>query len=196
MSKIFFTGALLILSSIIVTGQQPASPSTEKKAALNETAVALDSGGSSALEATLRTNEFTGAEDSPISNVKILVRNSSSIPFSFISGVATFYDSQGVRCAEGVFKTEALAVGETVETDLPGIRIRCAVTGWRIIATNLLPRSVPSVATMTTPVVPDTSRARKLIISIDGERHPIQLDKPLKLNLGERERTIVVHEEP
>jgi hypothetical protein len=30
------------------------------------------------------------------------------------------------------------------------------------------------------------------VISIDGETHPIQLDKPLTLTLGERRRTIVV----
>lgn len=193
MSKMFLTGALLIICSVIANGQQTASPATEKKAALNETAIALDSSGSSALEATLRTTEFTGTEESPISTVRILVRNSSSIPFSFISGVVTFYDSSGVRCAEGVFKSEALAIGETVETDLPGIRIRCAATGWRVVATSLLPRTVPST---TFPPVAEVSKARRLVISIDGERHPIQLDKPVKLTLGERERTIVVQEEP
>lgn len=193
MSKMFLTGALLIVSSLVVNAQQTATPAVEKKAGLNETAIALDSSGTSALEATLRTTDVTGTEDSPISTVRILVKNTSSIPFAFISGVVTFYDSAGVRCAEGVFKSDALAVGEAVETDLPGIRIRCAATGWRLVATSLLPRSVPSTIPLPTAEV---SRARRLVISIDGERHPIQLDKPVKLNLGERERTIIVQEEP
>jgi hypothetical protein len=35
-----------------------------------------------------------------------------------------------------------------------------------------------------------------LIISVDGEEHPIQLDKPMVLTLGERQRTIVLREAP
>jgi len=35
-----------------------------------------------------------------------------------------------------------------------------------------------------------------LVIVIDGESHPIQLDKPLVLTLGERRRTVVVREAP
>jgi hypothetical protein len=34
------------------------------------------------------------------------------------------------------------------------------------------------------------------VISIDGEAHPIQLDKPLTLTLGEKRRTIVVSTAP
>jgi hypothetical protein len=32
------------------------------------------------------------------------------------------------------------------------------------------------------------------VISIDGETHPIQLDKPMTIILGEKRRTIVVRE--
>jgi hypothetical protein len=35
-----------------------------------------------------------------------------------------------------------------------------------------------------------------MIISVDGEEHPIQLDKPMILNLGERQRTIIVRRTP
>jgi hypothetical protein len=35
-----------------------------------------------------------------------------------------------------------------------------------------------------------------LVISIDGEEHPIQLDKPLNVTLGEKRRTITVRSAP
>ena len=87
-------------------------------------------------------------------------------------------------------------MNEAFETDTPGIRIRCAPATWRIVATNLLPRVAPMV------VVPNgvsaaTSGSRSnlnLIISVDGEEHPIQLDKPMVLTLGDAQRTIVVRE--
>jgi hypothetical protein len=35
-----------------------------------------------------------------------------------------------------------------------------------------------------------------LTISIDSEEHPIQLDKPMTITLGEKKRTIVVRTAP
>jgi hypothetical protein len=35
-----------------------------------------------------------------------------------------------------------------------------------------------------------------LVISIDGEEHPIQLGKPMVLTLADRQRTIVVRTAP
>jgi len=99
----------------------------------------------------------------------------------------TFYDAAGVRCGEGVFKADALAVDESFETDTPGVRIRCEVATWRIIASTLLPRMPPNA-----PVSALTREPSNFVISIDGETHPIQLDKPLTLTLGEKRRTIVV----
>ena len=93
----------------------------------------------------------------------------------------TFYDSAGVRCGEGVFKAEAW-LGESFETDTPGIRIRCTPATWRLVATNLIPRVV---------VIPPPTTSR-LEISVDGEVHPLQLDKPLTLTVGDKRRTIVV----
>jgi hypothetical protein len=89
-------------------------------------------------------------------------------------------------------------VNEAFETDTPGIRIHCAPATWRIVATNLLPRVppivvVPSGASAATP----GSRSNlNLIISVDGEEHPIQLDKPMILTLGDAQRTIVLREAP
>ncbi len=90
-----------------------------------------------------------------------------------------------------MFKADALLVNESAETDTPGIRITCAPSSWRIVATNLLPRLSPGP-----PVVETAVRSSNLIISIDGEEHPIQLDRPMNLNLGERQRTIIVRPVP
>ena len=62
---------------------------------------------------------------------------------------------------------------------------------WRIVATNLLPRLSPGLVGLDT-----ASRSANLIISVDGEEHPIQLDRPMVLTLGERQRTIIVRQIP
>lgn len=172
--------------------QQNTSVSNEKRVPLSEAAVALDAGEAAALEATLSTRTLNGAPDTPVTNIRMVVRNASQLSFAFISGIVTFYDGAGVRCGEGIFKADALAVNESFETDTPGIRIRCNPVSWRVVATNLLPRVVPS--TLPPPqVLRPTSR---LTISIDGELHPIQLDRPITLTLGDRQRTIIVRETP
>jgi hypothetical protein len=38
--------------------------------------------------------------------------------------------------------------------------------------------------------------ALNLIISVDGEEHPIQLDRPMVLTLGTAQRTIILREAP
>lgn len=187
---IVIAAAVLSLSVICVSAQQPVQNTAEQRVQLSETAVALDAQGSAALEGSLRTTALHGTPDMPVTNIRLVIKNVSSLPYSYISGLVTFYDGTGVRCGEGLLKAELLAVNEEVETDTPGIRIRCAPTTWRLVATNLLPRMLPGQ----TPV--ETAAAGNLIISVDGEEHPIQLDKPMVLNLGARQRTIIVRQSP
>jgi hypothetical protein len=187
-------GAVLLAGCFCAVAQEPASGSTERRVALTETAVAIDGSGAPALEAALKTTALNGAEDAPVTNIRLVVKNSSNGSYAFVSGLVTFYDGAGVRCGEGLFKADALAAGEAFETDTPGIRIRCAPSTWRIVANNLLPRVAPNgpVSAVTT-----ASRAGlNLVISVDGEEHPIQLDKPMVLTLGDRQRTIVLREAP
>jgi hypothetical protein len=187
--KAVLISAVLLLTCLCAAAQEPAA---EKRVALGEKAVALDGGGAPALEATLRTTALNGAEDSPVTNISIVVRNISSVPYTFITGLVTFYDSAGVRCGEGIFKAGALSVDESFETDTPGIRIRCSPATWRIVANNLLPR-VPPMAMQTRS---GTAGKMNLVISLNGEEHPIQLEKPMVLKIGGEERTIVVREAP
>ena len=196
--KILMAATLLLVSGFSVLAQEPAG-AIEKRVALTEAAVALDGSGVSALEATLRTTALNGAADSPVTNIRLVVKNSSIGPYAFVSGLVTFYDSAGVRCGEGIFKADALSVNESVETDTPGIRIRCAPATWRIVATNLLPRVAPNGAASisATSTAPSEKRAGlNLIISVDGEEHPIQLERPMVLTLGAERRTIVVRQAP
>lgn len=181
---------ILFCSACYAFGQQAPANSNEKRVSLTETAVALDNSGASVLEANLNTTGVTGTPDAPVTNIRMTVRNSSTVAFAFVSGLVTFYDAGGVRCGEGIFKADSLAANESFETDAPGIRIRCAPTSWRLVATNLVPRVVPS-----TTVTPSLASAR-LIITVDGEQHPIQLGKPMTLNLSEKPHTIVVREGP
>lgn len=185
--------ALLILLSgaCLANAQEAAVDPAERRVPIAEAATAFDASGAAALEATMRTTSLRGAPESPVTNVRLIVKNTSTGPYSFVSGLVTFYDAAGIRCGEGIFKADALAVNESFETDAPGVRIRCEVASWRIVATHLLPRVAPNATT-----APLERSTANLVIVIDGETHPIQLDRPLVLTLGERRRTIVVRTAP
>ena len=185
--KLFLAGVLLFCSALCASAQETTGSLTEKRVPLSEAAVALDAAGAPALEATLRTTALNGAPETPVTNIRMLVRNKSNVAYAFIAGAVTFYDAAGVRCGEGVFKADALAPDESFETDSPGVRIRCEAASWRIVASNLLIRMPPNA-----PIGALTRAPANLVISIDGETHPIQLDKPLTLTLGEKRRTIIV----
>jgi hypothetical protein len=192
--RMILTAAVLVASCFCVAAQEPNAGAAEKRVPLNEIAVALDSNGAPALEATLKTPTLHGAEDSPVTNVRLVVRNSSTVSYAFVSGLVTFYDGAGVRCGEGLFKADALSANEAFETDTPGIRIRCSPATWRIAATNLLARVAPNAANSAAPAA--NRSGLNLVISVDGEEHPIQLDKPMVLKLGDAQRTIVLREAP
>ncbi len=189
--KRFATALIVLCSAFYASAQETTPPPVdnliEKRMPLTEPAVAFDGNGTPALEATLRTTALTGAPDAPVTNIRMIVRNRSAVSYAFVAGSVTFYDAAGVRCGEGVFKADVLAVDESFETDTPGLRIRCEVTSWRIVATHLLPRVPPNQPLTRLMRVP-----ANLVISIDGEVHPIQLDKPMTLTVGEKKRTIVV----
>lgn len=184
-------GMVVSLSVPCVSAQEPVRGTVEQAVGLAETAVALDARGTPALEGSLRTAALNGAPDTPVTNIRLVIRNVGPVSYSYVSGLVTFYDGTGVRCSEGIFKADELMVNESVETDTPGIRIRCAPASWRIVATSLLPRSSPGLTRMET-----AARPAKLIISVDGEEHPIQLDRPMVLNFGERTRTVIVRQSP
>jgi len=187
--------SLVMLCSAVFANAQEQAPVVgslnEQRVALTQPAVALDATGAAALEATLRTTALSGAPETPVTNIRMVIKNRSTMSYAFVSGAVTFYDAAGVRCGEGVFKADSLAVDESFETDSPGLRIRCEATTWRVVATNLVPRMPPNAPIATLARTPSN-----FVISIDGETHPIQLDKPLTLTLGERRRTIIVRSAP
>ncbi|HET6647204.1 MAG TPA: hypothetical protein VFH01_07740 [Pyrinomonadaceae bacterium] len=189
--SIAISGVVFLFGVLSVSAQQTPSPSSEQAVPLTQTAVALDGRGTPAVEGTLRTTSLNGAPDTPVTNIRVVIKNVSPSPFSYVSGLVTFYDGSGIRCGEGTFKADEVLANESVETDAPGIRIRCAPANWRIVATNLLPRLSPGLVGLDT-----ASRSANLIISVDGEEHPIQLDRPMVLTLGERQRTIIVRQIP
>lgn len=192
--KVILITILFLVTCFSIVAQEPASALAEKRVSLSEQAIALDGAGASALEATLKTKALNGAEDSPVTNIRMVVRNSGTVPYAFVSGLVTFYDGSGVRCGEGLFKADVLSVDEAFETDTPGIRIRCSPSTWRIVANNLLPRVAVSGAGSTSTSLGRTGL--NLIISVDGEEHPIQLDKPMVVKLGDADRTIILREAP
>ena len=187
-------GITLVLScAVVIAAQQP----TEQRAALNEAATASDAKAAAAIEARLLTTVLNGSEDSPVTNVRIVVKNVSANFYTYVSGWATFYDSSAVRCGEGLFKLDALAPNESAEVDIPGLRLHCAPASWRVVATNLLTRTSEGAKPIETAPPPaegvtEKSAPINFVISIDGEEHPIQVNNPIVLKLGKRNAKIVL----
>ena len=199
--------SFIILGVTGVHAQQPAGAQeqTELRVALDAQPIALDAMGRPALGARLITTTLQGTVDAPIKNARIVVENRGALFYTYVSGWATFYDGNGVRCGDGLFKVDALAPNEAVETDMPGARITGTPVSWRIVATNLLTRTSetakPAAGQAMTVQASDATTTPSatvppLIISIDGEEHPVQLNNPLVVRMGNRRRTIVVRTAP
>src|SRR5438309_2769974 len=173
MKRIVFIPAFVIGLCFAALAQQP----NEQRAPLTGTAVAFDAKSAPALEGRLQTQVLNGSDDSPVTNVKIAVRNVTSNFYTYVSGWATFYDSNAVRCGEGLFKLDALAPQESAEVDTPGLRLSCSPSTWRIVATNLMTRNADVAQLVAAPppveAVVEKPLPVNFIISIDGEQHPI-----------------------
>lgn len=217
----------LMLLTLIMTGgagagaraqETPATPAEETRASetrvpLAEPAVALDADGDAAIAGRLRTTELTGTPDAPARNSRFVVENRSRVFYAYVTGWATFYDAQGVRCGEGLWKLEAFAPGETVEVDTPGLRLTCTPATWRIVATNLLMRAgdaakspamvaqsrttrPTTTATGATVAGPVTPALPPLEINVNGKTLPLQPGNPLELTIGRERVRIVVNPAP
>ncbi|MDT7602677.1 MAG: hypothetical protein QOF61_674 [Acidobacteriota bacterium] len=184
----------------------------EARVALTEAATAYDIEGRAAIGARLRTAPLAGAVDAPVRNVSIVVENRSGVFYNYASGWATFYDANGVRCGEGLWKVEAFAPGESAEVDTPGLRLTCAPATWRVTALNLLTRTTDiakpnepappgataqTVATgATQPSAASVETAPRLEINVNGKTLPLQLDNPIDIVVGKERVLIVVRRAP
>ena len=194
MRRLIAMATMIVACCLSIFAQQP----NEERVALAGAATAMDAKSSPALEARLLTQVLNGSDDSPVMNVKISIKNITPNFYTYVSGWATFYDANATRCGEGLFKLDALAPQESAEVDTPGLRLRCAPAQWRVVATNLMTRTVDiakpgEVATPTQPEpVAERPAPVNFIISIDGEEHPIQVNNPITLKLGNRNRKVVL----
>jgi hypothetical protein len=200
--------------------QQPttntAGVTNDPRVTLTEQTTAYDVAGRIALGGRLRTTQLAGTEDAPVRNVTVVVENRSEFFYNYVSGYATFYGGDGVRCGEGLWKAEALAPGEQAALDTPGLRLTCTPTTWRLSALNLLTRttdvakpadpasaSTPATsaaaATAGTPALtatPAPTALPRLEININGKTLPLQLDNPIDLVVGKERVLIVVRPAP
>jgi hypothetical protein len=194
MRRLIAIATVIVASSFSIFAQQP----NEERVALSGTATAMDAKSAPALEARLLTQVLNGSEDSPVTNVKIALKNITPNFYTYVSGWATFYDANATRCGEGLFKLDALAPQESAEVDTPGLRLRCAPAQWRVVVTNLMTRTadIAKPTELVAPPPPEAIAARpapvNFIISIDGEEHPIQVNNPITLKLGNRNRKVVL----
>ena len=81
---------------------------TEQRAALTDPAIGFDAKSSPAIEARLLTIVLNGSQDSPVTNIRVAIRNTTPNFYTYVTGWATFYDASGTRCGEGLFKLDAL----------------------------------------------------------------------------------------
>ncbi len=192
------TIVLLAILIVLCVSTVAAQSAMEQRSALNQTATALDAKSAPALEASLLTQVLNGSEDSPVTNVKVAIKNITPNFYTYVSGWVTFYDANAARCGDGLFKVDALAPQESAEADTPGLRLRCSPTSWRIVANSLLTRTAdiakPTEAQIqaTEPAVSERPAPTNFIISIDGQEYPIQVNNPMVLRLGNRNRRIVL----
>jgi hypothetical protein len=216
-NKVLWLIVIACASVITVRAQTPtantAGVTNEPRVALTEAATAYDVLGRVALGGRLRTTQLTASQDAPVRNVLIVVENRSQLFYNYVSGYATFYGADGVRCGEGLWKLEAFAPGEQAEVDTPGLRLTCTPTNWRLAALNLLTRTTdvakPAEPSTTgtsgtpaegAPPAADTSTATptmpRLEININGKTLPLQLDRPVDIQVGKERVLIVVRPAP
>ena len=107
---------------------------SEARVPLAQVAVAFDVAGREALHGRLRTQSLAGTHEAPVRNTRLVLENRSQFFLTYVSGWATFYDSEGVRCGAGLWKLDAFAPTEQVEVDTPGLRLTCSPATWRVVA--------------------------------------------------------------
>jgi hypothetical protein len=192
--------------------QAGSGPVVEQPVALSARPIALDAQGREALAGRLLTTSLQGSPDSPVPNIRLVVENISPFFYEYVSGRVTFYDEQGVRCGEGLFKFDVLAPREQAETDTPGLRLRCAPAAWRIVATNLLTRTsdtakpgepVPAPAPggsamqHTPSAAPEPSQPLQFVnLNIDGTIYRVPVGSTVTVPVSKKEININVSAAP
>src|SRR5882762_10676765 len=195
---------VLIGCSISVAQAPTNTAGREASVPLGSEVIVHDAAGRSVLSGKLRTTELHGTPDSPITNIRLVVSNTKPFLYTYITGWATFYDTEGIRCGAGLFKVNALEPGESAEVDTPGLRLVCSPATWRIQAATLLTlakdvtaSAAPEPITDAT-VVPSTPGAQSqspippLVLSIDGEDHPIQIGNPITIKPQNKPITLIL----
>lgn len=196
--------ALVAGSAVAARAQEttPAGSVAEQPVSLTQKAVALDAAGQTTLSASLLTDALKGTPEAPIKNVRFVLENRSAVFYTYVSGTITFYKEGNVRCGEGLFALNALAPGESAELDAPGLRLECAPSSWRIVATNLLTRSSDTakpVETQPQPVAPPPPAQpapSPLYLTIDGHQYQVPLNSTLEIPVTKRRIRITLSAQP
>ncbi|HUQ30692.1 MAG TPA: FxLYD domain-containing protein [Pyrinomonadaceae bacterium] len=195
--------ALLASGALNVRAQQGSTPQDagiEQRVALDGQPIALDSLARAAIAGQLLTKALAGTPDAPVKNVRFIIENRSASFYNYVSGSVTFYDERGVRCGEGQFTLNALAPGEQVETDAPGLRLSCTPATWRLVANNLLTRTTDAAKPVaetaasqpeTTPVA-DNPLMQQLEIVVDDRVYNAPMGSTLDVSVRKRRVKITV----
>lgn len=212
-------GAIQAHAQETTTAATPVASDTranETRVPLADQAIAFDINGRTALVGRLRTTALVSTQESPVRNSRIVIENRSAAFYTYASGWATFYDGEGIRCGEGLWKLEALAPTEAAEVDTPGLRLTCSPATWRIVAINLVTRTnelarsaegtspapAAAVTTATDATIVSTAPATTmpqlppLEININGKTLPLQPGNPLEITVGKERVRIVVSTAP
>jgi hypothetical protein len=176
--------------SVDINGQP-----NETRVLLTQEPLAFDLMGREALSAHLLPTELNGTPEAPLKNARFTIKNRSASFYTYASGWVTFYSNDGIRCGEAIFSVPAIAPGEIVETDAPGLRLRCSPATWRIVATNLLTR-LNDLAKPQQTRERDRTVSTPLTLNLNGDSFPIRLDDPIEVKMGDRIIRVVVSTTP
>ena len=208
MKMIILLAALIACAAASASAQETAgaAPSQiEQPASLTQKAVALDAAGREALSASLLSNQLQGTPEAPVKNVRFVVENRGAVFYTYVSGTITFYKEGNVRCGEGLFTLNSLAPQEAAEVDAPGLRLECAPSSWRIVATNLLTRSNDAANSAArqmetqavAPAVPATPvQPSPLYLTVDGQQYQVPLNSTLEIPVRKRRIKITLSDQP
>ncbi|MER3581262.1 MAG: hypothetical protein C4347_00090 [Patescibacteria group bacterium] len=178
--------------------QQPPPSNADQNGArqrvpLTEAALDRDVAGQLVLTARLRAAQLSGTPDAPATNARVVIENRGPFFYGFASGWVTFYDAQGTRCGEAMWTINAFAPNESVERDLPGLRLTCTPATWRLAVTSLLTRTGDQARPAEQRPVATTL---PLQINVNGTVLPIQLGNPIELTVGAERVRIVLNPAP
>src|SRR5688500_20276538 len=107
---------VILFTCLSVSAQETTSDGNEKRVSLNEVAVAHDNDNVAALQGTLRTTSLNGSPESPVTNIRLIIKKTTGTPTPLFSGAEPSTDSTGIAAGDGSFTAALVEVVNSLAT--------------------------------------------------------------------------------